>query len=522
MTPKTGLDRRTFLKATIVDGGAVVFGFNLPLGTRAAERLGIEIDPAADFQPNAFIRIAKDGKVTVVVSQVEMGQGVYTSLPMIVADELEVEWANVSYEAAPPDKAFINPAMGMQGTGGSSSVKGFFLPLRKSAAAVREMLIAAAAQGWNVTPESCKAEAGKVVHAESKRSAAYGELLEAAAKMAPPKEPKLKDPKDFKYIGKAVRRLDSPDKVNGKAVFGIDVRVPGMLYATILRSPVIGGKVKTVDDTAAKAVKGVTNIVPLGYGVGVIADNFVNARKGRNALKVTWDDGAMATVSSESIMKSFADGADNKKGLVPKKTGDLLEAGRLLSRCAEPRRDHDVVSRPARAALLGSTSDRSASDRKRDPVVVRGALVADEDGPVEEIASRGSLDLANAHVKARVGRSSEHSAGEDDERDCEETSDPFHATPGPPPRRGASRGRRMPEVYDVVSKGSIDFPQAQWPVAEADPYSGPTASPTPHRLVEARDRSGAQGFPCRLPSGVDGGMFSHAGGPLPTGAPVRE
>ena len=326
MTPKTGLDRRTFLKATIVAGGAVVFGFNLPLGTRAAERLGIEIDPAADFQPNAFIRIARDGKVTVVVSQVEMGQGVYTSLPMIVADELEVEWANVSYEAAPPDKAFINPAMGMQGTGGSSSVKGFFMPLRKSAAAVREMLIAAAAQGWNVTPESCRAEAGKVVHAESKRSAAYGDLLEAAAKIAPPKEPKLKDPKDFKYIGKAVKRLDSPDKVNGKAVFGIDVRVPGMLYATILRSPVIGGKVKTIDDTAAKAVKGVTNIVPLGYGVGVIADNFVNARKGRSALKVTWDDGAMATVSSETIMKSFADGADNKKGLVPKKTGDVAAA----------------------------------------------------------------------------------------------------------------------------------------------------------------------------------------------------
>ena len=164
-----------------------------------------------------------------VVSQVEMGQGVYTSLPMIVADELEVEWANVSYEAAPPDKAFINPAMGMQGTGGSSSVKGFFMPLRKSAAAVREMLIAAAAQGWNVTPESCRAEAGKVIHAESKRSTAYGDLLEAAAKIAPPKEPKLKDPKDFKYIGKAVKRLDSPDKVNGKAIFGIDVRVPGML-----------------------------------------------------------------------------------------------------------------------------------------------------------------------------------------------------------------------------------------------------------------------------------------------------
>ena len=145
MTPKTEFDRRSFLKATIVAGGALVFGFNLPPGRGPTNGLASTIEPAADFQPNAFIKIAKDGKVTVVVGQAEMGQGVLTSLPMIVADELEVDWANVSYEAAPPDKAFINPAMGMQVTGGSSSVKGFFDPLRKSAAAVREMLVAAAA-----------------------------------------------------------------------------------------------------------------------------------------------------------------------------------------------------------------------------------------------------------------------------------------------------------------------------------------------------------------------------------------
>lgn len=323
MTAKTDIDRRSFLKASIVAGGAAVFGFNLPLGTRAAERLGVTAEPAAAFQPNAFIKIAKDGKVTVTVGQSEMGQGVYTSLPMIVADELEVEWANVSYEAGPADKAFFNPAMGMQGTGGSSSIKGFFNPLRKSAATVREMLVAAAAQGWNVAPDTCKAESGKVTHAASNRSIGYGELLDAAAKIAPPANPKLKDPKDFKYIGKAAKRLDSPAKVNGTAIFGIDVKVPGMLYATILRSSVIGGKVKTLDDAAAKAVKGVTHVVNLEYGVGVIADNFVNARKGRNALKVTWDDGPMAAVSSESIMKSFVDAAANKKGLEAKKVGDV-------------------------------------------------------------------------------------------------------------------------------------------------------------------------------------------------------
>lgn len=323
MTTKTEIDRRSFLKATIVAGGALVFGVNLPTQTRAAERFNIPDAPAAGFQPNAFIQIAKDGKVTIVVGQSEMGQGVMTSLPMIVADELEVDWANVSYSHGPADKAFFNPAMGLQATGGSSSVKGFFGPLRKAAAQVREMLVAAAAASWNVSPDACKAENGKVIHTASGKSVAYGELLEAAAKITPSDKPKLKDPKDFKYIGKAVKRLDSPAKVNGTAIFGIDVKVPGMLTATILRSPVIGGKVKSVDDTAAKAIKGVTHVVPLGYGVGVIANNYANARKGRSALKVTWDDGPMATVSSETILKSFADAAGNKKGLEAKKVGDV-------------------------------------------------------------------------------------------------------------------------------------------------------------------------------------------------------
>jgi len=326
MTTKQDMDRRSFLKASIVAGGALLVGLNLPLRSRAEERFNLTAEPAADFSPNAFIKIAKDGKVTVTVGQSEMGQGVLTSLPMIVADELEVDWANVSYAQGPADKAFFNPAMGMQGTGGSSSIKGFFNPLRKSAAQVREMLVAAAAQTWGVAADTCKAESGKVIHAASGKSLAYGELLEAAAKITPSDKPKLKDPKDFKYIGKGAKRLDTPEKVNGSAVFGLDVKVPGMLYATILRSPVIGGKVKTIDDVAAKAIKGVTHVVPLGYGVGVIADSYWNARKGRTALKVTWDDGPMAAVSSETILKSFADAAANKKGLEAKKTGDVAAA----------------------------------------------------------------------------------------------------------------------------------------------------------------------------------------------------
>lgn len=327
MTAKPEMDRRSFLKASLAAGGALVVGLNIPLVTRAEERLGIKPpEPAADFQPNAFIKIAKDGKVTVVVGQVEMGQGVLTSLPMIVADELEVAWANVSYESAPADKAFVNPQMGMQGTGGSSSVKAFFMPLRKSAAAVREMLVAAAAQQLGAPVGELKAANGEVVHTASSRKVKYGDILEAAAKITPPAEPKLKDPKDFKYIGKGIKRLDTPDKVTGKAVFGLDVKVPGMLYATILRSPVIGGKVKSVDDAAAKAIKGVTNIVPLGYGVAVVAENYYAARRGRTALKVTWDDGPMATVSSETLYAKFADGANKEKGLEAGKKGDVEAA----------------------------------------------------------------------------------------------------------------------------------------------------------------------------------------------------
>lgn len=323
MKSNNELDRRSFLKASIVAGGALLVGINLPMASRAEDRFGFSVEPDADFKPNAFIRIAKDGKVTIVVGQSEMGQGVLTSLPMIVADELEVDWANVSYEQAPANKAFINPVMGMQGTGGSSSVRGLFNPLRKASAQVREMLIGAAAASWGVAADTCKAENGKVLHSASNKSAPYGELLAAAAKITPSDNPTLKDAKDLKYIGKAVKRLDTPAKVDGTAVFGIDVKVPGMLYATILRSPVIGGKVKSVDDSAAKATKGVVKVVDLGYGVGVIADSYWNARKGRTALKVTWDDGPMANVSSETIYKSFADAADNKKGLEAKKIGDV-------------------------------------------------------------------------------------------------------------------------------------------------------------------------------------------------------
>src|SRR6188472_1554322 len=186
MTSKIEIDRRSFLKATIIAGGALVIGASLPFRSRAEERFNIEPNPAADFKPNAFIKIAPDGKVTVIVGQAEMGQGVLTSLPMIVADELEVDWKDVGYEHGPPGKEYINPALGGQITGGSASVKGFFLPLRNAAASVREMLIGAAAAKWGVPAETLQARNGEVFDPASKRTAKYGTLLEDAAKITPP------------------------------------------------------------------------------------------------------------------------------------------------------------------------------------------------------------------------------------------------------------------------------------------------------------------------------------------------
>lgn len=324
---ESGLNRRTFLKASLIAGGTLVLGMQIATRSRAEERFGIEQTAPAEFQPNAFIKIAPDGKVTVVVGQAEMGQGVLTSLPMIVADELEVDWKDVNYEHGPPGDAFRNPALGgMQVTGGSASIKGFFDPLRKSAASVREMLVAAAAQTWGVPAGECRARNGEVFHPTSRRTAKYGTLLGAAAKIAPPAEPKLKDPKDFRYIGKSVKRLDSPEKVNGAGVFGIDVKVPGMLTATIARSPVIGGKVASFDDTAAKAIKGVRHVVKLESGVAVVADNYWAATKGRKALKITWNEGKMATVSSAGLYQADVEAVKNDKAIEAKKTGDAAAA----------------------------------------------------------------------------------------------------------------------------------------------------------------------------------------------------
>ncbi|MEZ5344599.1 MAG: xanthine dehydrogenase family protein molybdopterin-binding subunit [Pyrinomonadaceae bacterium] len=323
MSENNDFDRRSFLKASIVAGGSLILGFTLPTRSRAEERFDHPAGPPAFIQPNAFIRIDRDGKVTVSIGQAEMGQGILTSLPMIVAEELEVKWENVTYADAGAGQAFVNPALGGQITGGSASIKGFFEPLRKAAASVREMLISAAADSWKVSPDSCRAENGKVIHTATNRSMNYGELLESASKLTPSAAPKLKDPNDFKIIGKSMPRLDTPQKVNGSGIFGIDVKLPGLLTATVLRCPVFDGKIKSVDDSKAKAIKGVRAVIQLESGVGVVADNYWAAKKGRDALKVEWDGGKNANLSSESIYKTYAAAADTEKGLEAKKNGDV-------------------------------------------------------------------------------------------------------------------------------------------------------------------------------------------------------
>src|SRR2546429_7283445 len=240
-----------------------------------------------------------------------MGQGVTAGLPMVLAEEPDADWSKIKIEFAPADKAYANPLLfGMQATGGSRSVRAAYTPLRKAGAAAREMLVAAAAETWGVDKSACHADKGAVIHAPSKRVLTYGKLVAKAATVPLPHDVPLKDPKEWKILGTRVRRLDTPPKVDGSAQFGIDVKLPGMLVAVIARSPVFGGKVKSFDAAKAKAVPGVRHVVQISSGVAVVADGYWPAKKGRDALDVSWDEGPNAQVSSASIAQLFAQRAE--------------------------------------------------------------------------------------------------------------------------------------------------------------------------------------------------------------------
>src|SRR2546421_5013637 len=303
MSAPSHLSRREFLETTGAVGAGLVIGFRLPAGGRFAAA------PAAPFAPNAWLRISPDNSVLIVVDRSEMGQGVATALPMLVAEELDADWTKVKIDSAPADKSYTNPLFGFQGTGGSTSVRAASTPLRRAGAAAREMLVAAAAQTWGVDKVECHAERGAVVHERSKRRATYGQLAAKAASLPVPENPTLKEPKAWKILGHRVKRLDTPAKVDGSAEFGIDVKAPGMLVAVVARCPAIGGKVASFDATKAKAVPGVKDVVQISSGVAVIADGYWNAKKGRDALDVKWDDGPNAQVTSASISQLLSEAA---------------------------------------------------------------------------------------------------------------------------------------------------------------------------------------------------------------------
>ena len=313
----TSIDRRDFLRLTVTAGGGLLIGFYLPGVSRLAEAA-----TPKEFAPNAFVRIGTDGRITVIVNHSEMGQGVYTALPMLLAEELDADWSKVGYEPAPVNPVYNHPVFGIQMTGGSTSVWSSFEQFRKAGAAARAMLIAAAAQQWSVEAASCTTADSKVTHSASGRSLAYSELAESAAKLTPPAQVALKDPKDFKLIGKSIKRLDTAEKVNGAGVFGIDVKLPGMLTAVVARPLVFGAVVRSVDSKAALAMPGVRKVAIIPSGVAVIADTFWQAKMGRDALRVNWDEGSMASFSSVGQREQYRE-LSKKTGLVAHKQGDV-------------------------------------------------------------------------------------------------------------------------------------------------------------------------------------------------------
>jgi isoquinoline 1-oxidoreductase beta subunit len=304
-------DRRKFAPSRrAVLGAGLVVGFTLVKG-RASRAAGAalpqeRVDPSGGLAPNAFVRIDPTGPVRLVLPSVEMGQGAYTGEATLLAEELDVGLDQVELEHAPPNDAlYKNPFLGQQATGGSTTIRVGWTSLRHAGATVRTMLVEAAAAQWGVDPSACVTDRGVVSHPPSGRSATYGSLVAAAQRRPPPAKVTVKDPKAFKIIGKSVKRLDTPAKVNGSMIYGIDVRVPGMKVATVVSCPTFGGTVKAVDDTQARAIPGVREVVRLESSVAVIGDHFWAAKRGVDALKVEWDLGPHQDFSTASLVKAL-------------------------------------------------------------------------------------------------------------------------------------------------------------------------------------------------------------------------
>jgi len=341
------LNRRTFLKTSAAAGGGLMIGGYLPVAF--GPNAGV-LDAAGSFEPNIWLKVNSDDTVRIMLTQLEMGQGVMTSMPMLVAEELDMDWAKIKTEWTPADAKYGNPNFGgQQLTAGSNSVRGMWKILRTAGATARVMLVTAAAQTWSVPENTLTTEKGEVVHKASGRRLKYGALVDKAAALPVPKEVTLKEPKNFTLMGKSLPRLDIPEKVNGSAVFGMDVKLPGLLTARVVRCPVFGGKVASFNADKAKAVPGVKHVVQISNGVAVVADNYWTASKGAQALEIKWDEGKLATLNSADIMKKYAElakqpgkvarnqgNADAALASAPKKFERVFEAPFLAHATMEP------------------------------------------------------------------------------------------------------------------------------------------------------------------------------------------
>src|SRR6266850_1520862 len=360
------LDRRSFIKAGAALAGTLIIDFAIPL----SECPAFAQTAPAPFAPNAFIRIDRQGVVTLVMPMVEMGQGVYTAMAMLLAEELELGLDQVRLEHAPPDDAlYANAILQSQTTGLSSTIRAFWIPLRQAGAVARSMLIAAAAKQWSVDGNSCQAQRGAVVHAASSRRLTYGELVDMAATLPiPVRDSVVLKPLDaMSLIGTSAKRIEGPEKVNGRTEFGIDVRLPGMKIAAIAVSPVLGGRAKRVNERAALAVRGVRQVVNIDEAVAVVADHMWAARKGLKAAAIQWDDGPNASVDMATIVGQLEEAARHPGAVARNDGADELHRplreGRLryLAGDAGANADAEYGSRPDRAAENGDQNPQPFS-----------------------------------------------------------------------------------------------------------------------------------------------------------------
>ena len=321
------MERREFLKVSLSGAGLVVAvsffgGSSIAVSSGVEEKAGNAGKP---WVPNAWIRITPDNVVTVLMNKSEMGQGTWTALAMVVAEELESDWKDIRVEASPVRDEYKDPVFGMQITGGSTGVRHMYDPMRRAGATAREMLIQAAASEWNVPSGECKADKGRVIHEKTGKSLTYGELCVKASQVSTPQDVPLKPRDKFRLIGKSMPRLDIPDKVEGKGVFGTDIFVPGMLYSALERPPAYGARLLSFDQQAAEKISGVQKVVTIPDGVAVVANTIEAAWKGRSALKAVWDAGSLPNLDDAALERILSEHME-KKGLVAKNVGDVEEA----------------------------------------------------------------------------------------------------------------------------------------------------------------------------------------------------